>query len=260
MNRCQFRVLTCLLLVFQICFTANAQKPILVDSLQPEPFPYLWNTVEYSKTKHMQRKVFEENGKVYADLYIREHTEKFPHKLPDLSVLKIRGDIIWTKVHNGYILGEDQGEWGGDLYWFSVDGKTNYKISSTQVQQFFSINNEIFALTGGSYNGLPMGWIQKIIFKNGQWVIDPYLRTNTASHYIKIHKENIFLISSTGIMKIDNNKKIQVLLDNPIWKSTYVQINSIVISKDIFYAGMIPGIFKYNMKSGEQEWFSGELQ
>ena len=68
MNRCQFRVLTCLLLVFQICFTANAQKPILVDSLQPEPFPYLWNTVEYSKTKHMQRKVFEENGKVLLSI------------------------------------------------------------------------------------------------------------------------------------------------------------------------------------------------
>ena len=42
-----------------------------------------------------------------------------------------------ARVDDGWLVGFNKGEFGAALYWFSADGKQNYKISDHQVWEFF---------------------------------------------------------------------------------------------------------------------------
>ena len=60
----------------------------------------------------------------------------------------LAGLIDVVKVQDGYLIGFNRGEWGGELYWFSKNGKRRYEISGHQIVKFIERDNKIYAIAG----------------------------------------------------------------------------------------------------------------
>ena len=71
-----------------------------------------------------------------------EHPEFTP------AVGQFRGASAFARVGDGWFVGFNQGEFGAALYWFSLDGQRNYKISDHQVLQFVRVWDGICAIEG----------------------------------------------------------------------------------------------------------------
>ena len=74
-----------------------------------------------------------------------------PFKIFSVCKTGILGKIVALKVDDGWLIGRDAGEWGGDLYRYSNEGKQNYKISNQQILGFLKSKETIFAITGISH-------------------------------------------------------------------------------------------------------------
>ena len=65
----------------------------------------------------------------------------------------------FARVDDGWLIGFNHGEFGAALYWFSLDGNRNYKISDHQVVDFISTPDGFLAVEGlahlGNLAGLP---------------------------------------------------------------------------------------------------------
>ena len=88
----------------------------------------------------------------------------------------LRGTIRILKVEDGWLIGHDEGEWGGDLWWYAPDGKRHYKISDDQVRGFSRAASGLFAYAGLTHLGLSYGYIIRIHrdnhkhWKSEKWV------------------------------------------------------------------------------------------
>src|SRR5262249_4106446 len=67
-----------------------------------------------------------------------------------------------VKVEDGYLLGQNAGEWGGDIWWFSPDGTKQYKVSDHQPVQFFETKHGLLAVEGLAHMGISEGSVIRL--------------------------------------------------------------------------------------------------
>ena len=67
------------------------------------------------------------------------------------------GELSAIKVADGWLIGRNAGEWGGDLWWYAPDGKTHYKVSDEQIHGFLQTKDGLFAFEGLEHLTLNMG-------------------------------------------------------------------------------------------------------
>jgi hypothetical protein len=158
------------------------------------------------------------------------------------------------KVEDGYLIGSYRGEWGGDLYWYSPDGKKNYKISDDEIVQFIKKDGENYAIQGLSHLGMSEGSIIAIKKEKNRWVAKQYLNLSAAPDGIVLdsHK-NFIVITSKGLLKINRNLQTDTLTKKAIWFEM-LYTNSLVMKNDVIYAGMRAGVYKYSLITSKQEW------
>jgi hypothetical protein len=163
------------------------------------------------------------------------------------------GKISMLKVDDGYLVGFYRGEWGGSLFWFSKDGKKYYQISDDELVQFIKRNGKNYAIQGLAHLGMSEGGVIKIEKINGKWKSKEYLKLPTAPDAIALDNDDFIIVTSKSLLKVDNNIKISVLIDRAVWYNGLYP-NSIVVKKNIVYAGMRAGVFKYNLTTNKQNW------
>lgn len=243
-------------LLLLLCELTSARQRILVDTLISAPFPMEWNNIINYNPQGKAYYLVSEKNKAYAYADRGKYLPALPFQLPQPQDFAFDGSPTWYKVGNGFLVGYNNGEWGGGLYWFSSDGKENYKISGEQVQSFVLRNKELLVLTDGSHQGMPLGRLAKLIFREGKWIIEPYLMLKTSSHSITVKGNELFVVAYQGILKIDAKDSIHHVLDKPVWGLTGIYNTSVVLSGNKLYMGMWEGVYRYDLKSGKQDWFS----
>jgi hypothetical protein len=77
----------------------------------------------------------------------------------------------FIEVGDGFLVGYNQGEWGGGIFWFSRDGKNHYEVSRcAQVTDFIRHGADVFALEGLSHLGISNGTFLQFEKENGKWL------------------------------------------------------------------------------------------
>lgn len=79
-------------------------------------------------------------GEVFASVMNINYDEDLPFKTAPTQTEKffnIKGDKNVLKVDDGYLVGTNYGEWGGDFSWYSKNGNQHKKISGDQILKFF---------------------------------------------------------------------------------------------------------------------------
>jgi hypothetical protein len=188
----------------------------------------------------------------------------------------LAGLIDAIEVEDGYLVGFNRGEWGGELYWFSKNGKERYEISGHQIVQFIERDNKIYAIEGLAHLRLSGGSIIEIKKQKRQWVAKEFLKLSTAPRAIQLDSKGNFIVVTfgtnrsfdkksgsvninaiPGLFSIDRNSNIDTLVKGAMW-GDYLYPSSMVIQNDVVYIGMRRGVYKFDLAAKKDEWLLPE--
>lgn len=169
-------------------------------------------------------RVYSQDGKVFAEVF-----EQTPLRLSQIE------------VNNGWLIGFNQGEWGGALYWFNTGGRDSYKISGHQIIDFIRGSDGILAITGLSHSGGSGGSLIQITKSSQQkkWQATTIQKLSLAPCAISIsHDGTIFIVLSGAIIAIDRDKKLTTLLTTPELSGLFPNSSAISADGSKLYVGM----------------------
>ena len=165
----------------------------------------------------------------------------------------LAGLIDFVEVDDGYLVGFNRGEWGGEFYWFSKDGRKKYEISGHQIVRFIMRNNKIYAIEGLAHLGLSGGSIIEIEKKRKKWTAKEYLKLPTAPQAVQLDsKDNFVVVTSSSLLSIDKIGNIKVLVESGMWELLYP--SSMIIQDNNVYIGMRKGVYKFDLSTKMSEW------
>jgi hypothetical protein len=160
-----------------------------------------------------------EQGSHYPSM--QESYPPMPFKIEDdINVEGHSGEWFSKKVKDGWIIGFNNGEWGGGLWWYSPDGKKQSKISDDQVIRFIETDAGLFALEGCSHAFAIDGKIIRLVRGgDGLWhselVVD---LKDTPEAAMQAQDGNLIVATFHGLLRVDpRTKKVDVLLANAFW-------------------------------------------
>ncbi len=200
--------------------------------------------------------VFLKDNNVYATNNRQKVSDTLPFKISvtQKDYYQIGGRKSVLKVDDGYLVGFYRGEWGGNLYWFSNDGKSRYEISGHEIVQFIKRNDKIYAIEGLAHMNVSRGSIIEIKKANNKWIASDYIKLPSAPDGIDLdNKNNFIVITSESLLSVDTTSKLNTLIAKGFWDS-YLYPTSIVLKNDTAYVGMRKGVFKFDLTTHTQEW------
>ncbi len=218
------------------------------------PIPNKEKIERLNHYKKKSWKVFNKENLPFARVidYSKSRIEKelpidiAPKEFSELS-FHFNGNRVFQKLKDGWLIGFDNGEWGGGLYWYDNKGETNYKINNGNINDIFEINKEIFVVEGIAHLDISGGQIYKIIQEDDKWVEELFITLQLAPQVTIIDKSNNFIISnSSQIIKIGLDKKIEELIPKDKWNG-WIYSNSMIIHENDLYVGMRSGIMKIDL-------------
>lgn len=196
--------------------------------------------------------VYAEDGQVRAKLVSPRRLAK--GELPLFSVKGFnfgRWDSF-KRVDDGWLVGFNRGEFGASLYWFSLDGKSHYKISDHQVVGFFSLPDGVHAIEGLAHLGLSGGSIIRIAREPDQlhWTARQVAKLPFAPYAVSVRSDDSMLVTLSGaLVSVNANHDVVSLLEDVPWSGLYP--NSSVLSSDgqKLYIGMRQFVGEFDIQS-----------
>lgn len=244
-------------LFISLLFLIPQTKETVIEAIRTwKTYPVPDKKIAYSYNSSMSDwTVFQKNGEIYA-INSREFPPvELPFKIHPKKEdeYKLGGKISSKPVDDGYLVGFYRGEWGGNLWWFSKDGKNRYEISNDIIVSFFERDNKIFAIQGLAHLSMSDGSIIEIKKEKDKWIRETYLMLPEAPEGADVYKDFIIIITSNNLIKIDKQKKIDYLITDGFWTS-YLYPTSLIVKDNIAYIGMRKGVLKYNLLTNGQDW------
>lgn len=185
--------------------------------------------------------VFTKGGQPHAQLSneIPETRSDKPSFTPEVG--RFRGASAFAVVDDGWLVGFNQGEFGAALYWFSRDGKSNYRISDHQVVDFFTLPDGVYAIEGLAHLGLSQGSVIRIARPKDSehWQATSTVKLPFAPYAVSVRRDGTMLITlSDSLVLIGSNHKIRTLLPDAPWGGLYPSSSVLSHSEQKLYIGM----------------------
>lgn len=185
--------------------------------------------------------VFIDRGQICAQLTDAKSAEQRERPKFTPKVDQFRDGSSFARVEDGWLVGFNRGEFGAALYWFSPDGKENYKVSEHQIVDFFSLPDGLHAIEGLAHMGISEGSIVRIARPEpkGRWQATTVTKLSFAPYAVSVQRNGTMLITlSNSLVRVGDDRKVTTLLDAPPWDALYP--NSSVTSADEqkLYIGM----------------------
>ena len=158
----------------------------------------------------------------------------------------------FAHVQDGWLVGFNEGEFGGALYWFSEDGKNNYKVSDHQVVDFVSLPSGLYAIEGLAHMMYSKGSVIRIAKSgsNAHWQATTITELPFAPYVVCVSHDNSMLITlSDSLVEVGENGATTLLFADAPWGSLYP--NSCVLSRDeqTLYIGMREFVGEFDIPS-----------
>lgn len=157
-----------------------------------------------------------------------------PNQLPfDVDLGQFDNPLEVLQVDDGWLVGDYEGEFGGAVYWFSIDGQKHYKISNHQVKGFVKILGVVCALEGLSHRFTSVGsmiclerdlkWRRWRAHEVARFSADPQ------AWVLGDHSE-LYVFTKNGLVVVEDLKDIRVLWEGDDWLLHFAK--SMVLAKD----------------------------
>ena len=226
--------------------------------------------------------VYSDKDDVRVDeILIKKPEDKLPFKISQSNgnITNIAAPLCGLsdveEVDDGYLTGFNRGEYGGELYWFSKDGKKRYEVSGHQIVQFIKRDDKIYAIAGLAHLTTSKGSIIEIEKKKKKWVATEYLKLPTTPVAIQLDSKGNFIVvtdginwsfnkagmcvinATPGLFSIDRDANIDTLVKAGMW-GDYLYPSSMVIQNGVVYIGMRKGVYKFDLTTKKDEWLLPE--
>ena len=194
-------------------------------SLPPKDDEYrmtAWFEAASFFSKSWEWRVFVEHDHVCARLSSeppREAKER-PRFTPKTQEFVARDETALQRVEDGWLVGFNDGEFGGALYWFSREGQQHYKISNHQVVDFFSGLDGIYAIEGLGHMGYSSGSVIRIApaEPGGRWQASTVVKLPLAPCTVSTRRDGtMFITSPHCIVAVGRDRRLTTLLRDPWW-------------------------------------------
>lgn len=158
------------------------------------------------------------------------------------------GKRVAVPVEDGWIVGFDAGEWGGELYWFNHTGTSHYQLSTDKPVGMLDADNVlsllpykggVLAVQGVDHMGLDLGKVEKITRqKDGRWRADLLVNLgNAACACIEDGDDQWIVVTTERVLRLHLDGMLQPLAQAAFMGSLYP--NSIARASDgVLYIGM----------------------
>jgi hypothetical protein len=153
---------------------------------------------------------------------------------------KFRGASAFIPVDDGWLVGFNEGEFGAALYWFSRDGKANYKISDHQVVDFFSLSDGVYAIEGLAHLGLSTGSVIRIARPDpgARWQAALAVKLTAAPCAVAVRKDGtVLIVLSDSLVSLGADRKVRTLLRVP-WDGLFPRSVALTRDEQKLYIGM----------------------
>ena len=172
------------------------------------------------------------------------------------NLKEIKGYSSVKKISNGYLIGLDNGEFGGSLHFVNSSGLTEYEIAGyLNIRNIFVYKSKIFATEGLAHLGGQRGQIIEI-YKQRKWKYKTFSKLIEAPRLIADYKNEKIIVTSQYILKFDSDLKVEQILKSPFyWGMLYP--SSILFDNNDIYLAMRQGVLKIKSfdSSPEYEWY-----
>ncbi|KLT65397.1 hypothetical protein AB669_09915 [Pedobacter sp. BMA] len=236
-------------------FFASAQsEPALIKDWKSYP---LLSVIENDLLKNRYRPfLFRQNDQIAVMDQKTKISQVFPFEFYWASTadqMTMSGMKTFMKVNNGYLVGFNNGEFGGGLYWFSSDGTSRYRISNHYVNQFIWRKDTLLAIHGIVSRNIDEGTLLSLSFDNEGWHARELLNFPYAPFAIDLdRKGNLIVASRSGLMSVKRLTKISNIEVSEWLSNGYP--TSLIIQNDVAYVGMTGGVFNFDLRTRKSSW------
>ena len=192
------------------------------------------------------------------------------------------------KVHGGYILGSDRGEFGGCVFFapeqdvdnvlINLEDKSipyEWRLRFTDYSEFFghtegqySLVNENFrgfaeyecrkfVFTGLAHMGIDEGCFYELVFENDIWVMKEILNLDSCPEVFTQAGEKLYLATSGYLAEINlagDKPTMKVIVEGVDWGCLYP--NTMIYANNSLFVGMRGFVYEYDLNSGNATWYN----
>ncbi|HEY8561087.1 MAG TPA: hypothetical protein VIL74_12000 [Pyrinomonadaceae bacterium] len=191
-----------------------------------------------------ERKVALVDGILSISGYTYPHAEelgKLPQNLREIvrKDKMAKGRLHIEPFENGWLIGADAGEWGGDLFWLSGDGKRKVELIEGNVRGIVKlVGGEVFILTGYAHMSDHEGKLYKLTTgENGALKAKLLSDLKTQPQAFAVESNESFLVALDDIiLRVKASGRIELLK-----KTNFASLhpNSMTVtSSGVIYVGM----------------------
>lgn len=220
-----------ILLLFPICFYGFSQEIKIPDNFVEASIPKLysgdWDSLNHSK-----------------DIYLGKQNKE------ELIIEKKgKGERSELEIEGGKLIGIDEGEWGGALYFRTKNLQEKLiVIQPGNTVDILKFKNKIYFIQGLSHMGISDGALYELKRIKNKFTCIKVTDFDDAPAAITSFQNKILIISHKNFYEIntEESNKVTKIFENQFWESLYP--NSIVAfdERNIF-VGMRSGILKVNI-------------
>ncbi len=184
--------------------------------------------------------------------------ESLPFKIqPKSSAAGLAGDRHVKRVSDGWLVGFDAGEFGGALWWFSVDGLKRKKLADENVVGFADSSLGVLVLVGLAHMGSSRGKVLRVgEGDEGERPVSVLADLKEAPRTFAIEApDSILVLTTDRLVRVLTTGKMEELLSTK-YGSLYP--NSMTLSKTgTIHIGMRHFITRLTPVNGsyKEEWF-----
>ena len=243
-----------------LALTAQAAPPLDSDVSKwvEVPIPSHNNEVDYqlwsyaANYSRLEWRVFLQNGFPHARLI--EDATPIPPERPAFipRAGEFNDAFAFARVDEGWLVGFNKGEFGAAVYWFSLDGKQNYKISDHQVWEFFHLPDGVFAVEGLAHLTMNEGTLIRITrhAPKSHWEAHKVVRLPAAPQAAAITGDgSLILTLFDALVRVDPSHKVHTLLAHAPWWGLYPNSSILVDHDQKLFIGMRQYVGAFDLKT-----------
>ena len=154
------------------------------------------------------------------------------------------------QVDDGWLVGFNDGEFGAALYWFSNDGRRNYKISDDQVADFMRTQRGIIAIQGLAHLGISEGSLIGIARSSDtkRWRSKTIQKLPEAPEaFVRLSNGTLIVVLSDSLVSFSPDYEMTVLIKCADWGSLYSTSVAVPPDESRIYIGMRQFVVEFEL-------------
>ncbi|UOQ74675.1 hypothetical protein [Hymenobacter cellulosilyticus] len=167
------------------------------------------------------------------------------------------GVKVVKKVSDGFLVGIDDGENGGGLWFLSNDATVQYRMANTyRIRWIFEFQSKLYAIhsRGRAGAGLGSGGILEITRNaTGQWESETMIRLAEAPKLTVVSANRVYILTDEHLGILNSDLTLTTVLRGP-YKWGMLQPSSMVIDGPDLYIGTRWGVFKIKAFESKPEY------